>query len=178
MLDIIRVINTYYPKENQLKHILMTHSKQVSDFALELAANSSLAIDKKFVYEASMLHDIGIFMTHAPQIQCFGEYPYLCHGYLGAELMRTEGFPRHALVCERHTGAGISKEEILSLNMPVPVKDMIPVSIEEKLICFADTFYSKTHLGEKKSLSAARKSIAIHSEEGVKRFDEWCELFL
>ena len=178
MLDIISIINTYYPKDNQLRHILMTHSKQVTDFALKLSSYSSLSIDETFVYEAGMLHDIGIFMTNAPKIQCFGEYPYLCHGYLGAELMRKEGYPRHALVCERHTGAGLCKEEIFSLNIPVPIKDMIPVSIEEKLICFADTFYSKSRLDKKKSLSEARRSIAIHSEEGVKRFDEWCELFL
>lgn len=178
MLDSRRIIDKYYPEENLLKHILLTHSGQVTDFALQLAGRSSLSLDEDFVYEAGMLHDIGIFMTYAPKIQCFGEAPYLCHGYLGAELLRKEGFPRHALVCERHTGAGISKEEVLALNLPVPAKDMIPLSIEEKLICFADAFYSKTYLDKKRSLAEARRSIAIHGEEGAKRFDEWCELFL
>ncbi len=177
-MDVFKLIDTYYPEENKLKHILLTHSKQVTDLALKLASQKQLSIDADFVYEAAMLHDIGIFMTHAPTIACFGNQPYLAHGYLGAELLRKEGYPRHALVCERHTGAGVSKEEVLSFHIPVPVKDMIPQSIEEKLICFADTFYSKTQLEKEKTLVEARESIAIHSSEGLKRFDDWCELFL
>ena len=35
-----------------------------------------------------MLHDIGIFQTDAPGIHCFGSQPYICHGRLGAELLR------------------------------------------------------------------------------------------
>ncbi len=178
MMDVLKIIDTYYPEENKLKYILLTHSKEVTDLALELASKSQLIVDMDFVYEAAMLHDIGIFLTHAPTIQCFGNQPYLAHGYLGAELMRKEGYSRHALVCERHTGAGITKEEVKAFHIPIPVKDMIPLSIEEKLICFADVFYSKTNLNQKKSLTEARESIAKHSSEGVKRFDDWCELFL
>ena len=35
-----------------------------------------------------MLHDIGIFRCNAPDIDCHGDAGYICHGYLGAELMR------------------------------------------------------------------------------------------
>jgi len=93
-------------------------------------------------------------------------------------LMREEGFPKHALVCERHTGAGISKEDIETSGLPLPKQDFIPVSIEEQIICFADKFYSKTHIDREKTVEQARKSLEKYGEAGVKRFDKWCTLFL
>ncbi len=175
----LKLIDKYYPEDNELKRILTIHSRQVSDKALWIAArHPELGLDEQFLYEAAMLHDIGIFKTNAPDIQCFGDKPYICHGYLGADLMRAEGFPRHALVCERHTGAGLSLKHIEADNLPVPHRDMIPVSIEEQVVCFADKFYSKTHLDREKTVEKARKSLERYGEDGVKRFDHWCELFL
>ena len=92
--------------------------------------------------------------------------------------MRQEGYERHALVCERHTGAGLSLQGILDQNLPVPHREMVPVSLEEQVICFADKFFSKTHLDREKSLEKALKSISKYGEEGVIRFNSWCERFL
>ena len=157
----------------------MVHSRSVAEKAIAIAnAHPELKIDKQFVEEAAMLHDIGIFRTNAPGIQCFGTEPYICHGTIGAQLMREEGFPLHALVCERHTGAGLSLMEIERQNLPVPHHDMLPLSLEEKLICFADKFFSKTHLEKEKSLEQARQSLVKFGEEGVARFDAWASLFL
>ena len=157
----------------------MVHSRSVADKAIAIAnAHPELKIDKQFVEEAAMLHDIGIFRTNAPGIQCFGTEPYICHGTIGAQLMREEGFPLHALVCERHTGAGLSLMEIERQNLPVPHHDMLPLSLEEKLICFADKFFSKTHLEKEKSFEQARLSLVKFGEEGVARFDVWASLFL
>ena len=175
----LALIDKYYPENNELKHILLTHSRSVADKALALARkHPELNLDLQFVEEAAMLHDIGIFRTDAPDICCFGTYPYICHGYLGADLVRAEGFPRHALVCERHTGAGITQEAAEAQQLPLPHRGMVPVSLEEQLVCFADKFYSKTHLEGEKSVEKARKSIAKYGEDGVARFDRWCGLFL
>lgn len=173
------LIDKYYPQPNELKQILLNHSHSVADKALWIADHHpELNLDRDFLYEAAMLHDIGIFLTDADGIHCFGDKPYICHGYLGAELIRDEGFPLHALVCERHTGAGLSLAQILEQNLPVPHREMVPLSLEEQVICFADKFYSKTHLDKEKSVEKARKSLVRYGEEGVKRFDHWCELFL
>lgn len=178
-MDPIEIINKYYPKDNQLKHILVIHSKAVADKAMSIVdAHPELNADRAFVFEAAMLHDIGIYMTNAPALLCWGDYPYICHGYLGADLMRREGFPRHALVCERHTGAGLSLEDILAQNLPIPHREMLPVSIEEQIVCFADKFFSKTHLNEEKTIEKARRSLLKYGESGARRFDKWCELFL
>ncbi len=82
--------------------------------------------------------------------------------------LRKEGFERHALVCERHTGAGLTLEEIIERQLPVPHREMVPVTLEEQIICFADKFFSKTHLDEEKTVEKARKSIAKYGEEGSK----------
>ena len=92
--------------------------------------------------------------------------------------MRAEGYPRHALVCERHTGAGLSMEEIIRQGLPIPHRDMRPVSMEEQVVCFADKFFSKTKLDKEKSIEKALKSLLKHGDEGVSRFEHWCEMFL
>ncbi len=55
---------------------------------------------------------------------------------------------------------------------------MLPVSLEEQLICFADKFYSKTKLEREKPIEKIRQGLAAYGQEDVKRFDAWCELFL
>ncbi len=158
---------------------LVIHSLAVAGKAMKiLDAHHELRLNRSFVKEAALLHDIGIFQTDAPGIQCFGENPYIAHGYLGAEILRAEGFPQHALVCERHTGAGLSLQEIIDRQLPIPHREMLPVTMEEQLICFADKFFSKTRLDEEKTVEKARQSIAKYGEEGLSRFDRWCSLFL
>jgi uncharacterized protein len=177
-MNVIELINKYYTPGRQLD-ILLTHSRSVADKALQIASNHpELHLDKTFIEEAAMIHDIGIFLTNAHGIDCVGTEPYICHGYLGADLIRKEGYPHHALVCERHTGAGISAIDIEKSGLPLPHRDMLPVTLEEQLICFADKFFSKTHLDREKSVEAARKSISKFGTEGLRRFDNWCDLFL
>ena len=124
-----------------------------------------------------MLHDIGIFKCDAAGIQCFGTEPYICHGRIGAELLRSEGFPRHARVCERHTGAGITKAQIIAQNLPLQQQDFLPETMEEKVICYADKFFSKTHLDREKTIEQAEKSLSKFGDEGVLRFREWEKCF-
>ena len=102
----------------------------MADKALDIARNHpELDLDLQFVEEAAMLHDIGVFLCNAPGIECFGDAPYICHGTLGAELLNEAGFSRHALVCERHTGAGLSLRQIEVQNLPVPHRELMPVSM-------------------------------------------------
>ena len=178
-MDALAIINKYYPEDNELKHILLAHSRSVADKALWIAGkHPELDLDKQFLEEAAMLHDIGIFRCNAPDIDCHGDAEYICHGYLGAELMRAEGYPRHARVCERHTGTGISLAKIEERNLPLPHRDFMPETLEEQLICFADKFYSKTKLDKEKSVEKVKLSLSKYGSETVERFDNWCKLFL
>jgi len=173
------IIEKYYIRGSRSYEILMRHSVDVAAKALAIAdRHPEMNLDRDFIYEAAMLHDIGIFLTDAPDIDCFGKYPYICHGYLGSELLTKEGLPQHALVCERHTGVGLSLNDIIDNRLPLPHRDMLPVSLEEKLICLADKFYSKSHLEREKSIDKIRKSILKHGSEQEKRLDELIGLFI
>jgi len=179
------IIEKYYPKNSglykdvQLYKILIDHSTAVTNKALKIIdKHPELKIDRKFVSEAAMLHDIGIFETYAPTIFCFGSHPYIAHGYLGCELLKKEGYPKHALVSERHTGAGLSKEDIIAQDFPVPHRDMLPVSMEEQLICFSDCFFSKTKPGKEKTVGQVEDSMKKYGERSVHQFREWCKMFL
>jgi len=173
------VIDKYYSDNPPLKSLLLLHSTLVARKALAIVdSHPELGADRGFVEEAAMLHDIGIFLTDAEPIHCFGKYHYLCHGYLGADLLRNEGLPRHALVAERHTGTGLTLKQILERNLPLPHRDMVPVSIEEKIVCFADKFFSKTRPDEEKTVLQAEKSLDKFGQEGVEIFNEWCKVFL
>ena len=175
----MRVIDKYYSDNPPLKDLLILHSRLVADKALKVAAvHPELNLDTQFIEEAAMLHDIGIFLTDAAPIHCFGSCHYVCHGYLGAELLRCEGLPRHALVAERHTGTGLTLKQILERDLPVPHRDMIPLSSEEKVICFADKFFSKTRPAQEKTVEQAESSLVKFGQEGVLVFREWCNLFL
>ena len=177
-MDYQAIIDKYYPEDNQLRYILMTHSALVTKRAVRICdLHPELLLDRQFIIEAAMLHDIGIFKCNAPGIYCFGSEPYLIHGRIGAELLRAEGYPKHARVCERHTGAGITKEEIIRLNLPLPHQDFLPETMEEKVICYADKFFSKTHPEVEKTIEQAEQSLKRFGEEGLERFKGWEKLF-
>ncbi len=179
-IDVKGIIDFYYPEENELKNIYIVHAEKVTAFALELAhKHPELGFDLQFVEEAAMLHDLGIFLTDAPRIYCCGTAPYLCHGYLGAELLRSLGYERHARVCERHTGTGLTKEIIAANGWNLPVKDFVPETLEEQLICFADKFYSKTKfLKERRTLEQVIESMAKISPEAVEKVKLWAGMFM
>ncbi len=177
-MDYRHIIDKYYPEDNALKQILLKHSRAVADKALHICeTHPELALDRQFVEEAAMLHDIGIFRCDAPGIECHGSEPYICHGRIGAELLRSEGFPRHARVCERHTGAGLSVHDITTQHLPLPVQSFLPETLEEQLICYADKFFSKTRLDQEKTAEQAEKSLSKFGQEGVQRFRKWHQMF-
>ena len=177
-MDFQKIIDHYYQEDNELKHILLTNSEAVANKALAIASlHPELNIDLSFLREAAMLHDIGIIECNAPGIYCFGTQPYICHGRIGAEMLRSLGYPRHARVCERHTGTGLTKEDIIKRHLPLPHQDFTPETWEEKLICYADKFFSKTHTDREKTFEQAEHSLAKFGEEGVILFRQWASIF-
>ena len=174
-VDPLEIIRKYYAHDSVVFPILVEHSRMVIQKSLEIAKGlKDLGPDIAFIEEAAMLHDIGIFMTNSPIIGCFGEKRYICHGYLGRELLENEGLPVHALVCERHVGVGLSAGDIDRQALPLPKRDMLPDSIEEKIICYADKFFSKKagEMHREKSLPEVRQDMLRYGEGHLRRFDE------
>jgi uncharacterized protein len=177
-MDTLNLINKYYPSDSPVYSTLLEHSRLVVKKCIEIAeAVSFLSPDIQFIKEAAMLHDIGIIFTKAPAIGCYGEKDYICHGYIGRELLEKEGLPAHALVCERHVGVGLSISEVKLHNLPIPVRDMLPFTLEEKIICYADKFFSKDSPGLEKTLEQVRKETGKYGAEMLKRLDEMTAMF-
>ena len=172
------LITKYYEEGSALLDLLLTHSEMVARKALAVADAARLDIDRDFVYNAAMLHDIGIFRCDAPGIYCHGVEPYIRHGVIGGELLRQEGLEAYARVCERHTGSGLTAKEIAETGMPLPHVDFLPETLEEKLICYADKFYSKSgDPKEEKSLERVRHSMSKFGPDSLARFDALHALF-
>jgi uncharacterized protein len=90
MIDPANIIEKYYTRGSEIHFILVNHSTDVMNKALEIAnKHPEFKLDTEFIAEASMLHDIGMYLTKAPRILCHGEAQYIQHGYLGADLLRS-----------------------------------------------------------------------------------------
>lgn len=176
--DAYRIIDKYYPAGSSLRDIYLHHCRSVAALALEILDRKKLPLDRETVEAAALLHDIGICATDAPSIECHGTEPYLRHGVIGADMLRREGAPEEiAAVAERHTGAGLTAREIRDGHLPLPERDLLPRTLLEKLICYADKFYSKSGSMQRKSFEKVRASMARFSPDTLARFDALHNLF-
>jgi len=185
------IIYHFYPEDTPLRRLLLLHSQCVAQKALSLLLPPSA--DLQLIYDGAMLHDIGICQCHAPSIFCEGSEPYICHGTIGAEMLRAYlaelenqkvknigiDLEACARICERHTGAGLTAQNILDQGLPIsPVRDLLPETLEEKAICLADKFYSKSgDPSREKELIRVRQSIRKFGEDSINRFEALCTQF-
>ena len=180
MIDTDAIICELYTPGSLAYDILTEHSRCVADKALDAAgAVAHLNPDLGFIEEAALLHDIGIIFTDSPSIGCHGNQPYLFHGFMGRDFLEKKGLPVHALVSERHTLTGLTRDAIVSRNLGLPERDMVPVTLEETIICFADKFFSKTkgEIGTPKPVDTILTQLSNYGEEYVLTFKTWLETF-
>lgn len=206
-MDYLALIHRYYPEDNALRRMLLHHSRQVCARALQIVErHPELGANRNLVEAGAMLHDIGIFLTDAPGIHCHGTAHYILHGSLGAQLLRNEAkqlkkekqqeeqlkeeqlqaiqlqeelhfYEALARICERHTGTGLTRQTIIEWGLPDPQQDLLPETIEEQIICYADKFYSKSHLERERTIPQTLQSLEKFGDEGVEKFRHWTELF-
>ncbi len=94
--------------------------------------NNGHDINLELAVLGAVLHDIGRSKTHG-----------IAHGIEGAKILRKYNFDEKlALIAERHIGAGIPKNEAVELGLPP--KDYMPISLEEKLVAHCDNLISGT----------------------------------
>lgn len=101
----------------------------MAKIALKIARkleNRGFNINLELVEIGALLHDIGRSKTHTVH-----------HAIVGAEIAREKGLPEPIIkIIERHVGGGITAQEAEKLGWPV--KDYIPKTLEEKIVCYAD----------------------------------------
>jgi len=161
----INLLKKYSTDKNSFANVL-AHSRKVQELAVSLAKRIQNA-NVDFVRIAAILHDIGRF-------NCPVGRKTIWHGVEGAKILRKEGLRKYALVAERHLGVGISKEDIKRQKLPLPLKDYMPKTIEEKIISYADNLLFGSRIGTiqevikrfEKEVSPfyAKKIIKLHNE--------------
>lgn len=167
----------WYKEHKKAFGFLFAHSVAVAEFAVPIAQKEGY--DVNLVREGALLHDIGIVKTNAPSIGCFGSAAYITHGVAGAEMLRAEGFPELASICETHVGVAITADEIGAQRLPLPCRDMVPCSQEEVLIAYADKFFSKRpeYLTQAKPIEVVLQEISQFGERPVAIFKSWHKQF-
>lgn len=170
------VIHKYIPPDSLTYAYYLPHVAAVTAKALRIAQHLGLdAAQCRFIEEAAMLHDLGVIRVRAEYMGCTGALPYIAHVIEGRRLLEAEGLPRHARVAERHVGVGLTREEILNQGLPLPARDILPQTLEEEIISWADLFFSKSkgQLWRERSLEEARRHAARWGERSVATFDAW-----
>lgn len=166
--SVAEIFEEHYPPGTPSRELLWEHSAAVATLSLEIGRTHQARLD--FLEEAAWLHDIGIRYTHAPGILCQGDPPYLCHGILGREICEKAGLPEHGMVCETHVGTGLTADEVKATGYPMPHRDMLPKTLEERIICYADQFFSKS-TPNRLPVDDVRRRVARHGEASLARFE-------
>ncbi len=105
------------------------HSENVKEIALAVARRAAArgkGVDLKLVEAGALLHDVGRAATHGP-----------AHCSEGAGMLRKEDVPEKvARFAETHFLGGLTAKEAGALGLPA--REMIPLTVEEKIVCYAD----------------------------------------
>lgn len=179
-INYFKIIHKYIRPDSLTYSLYLPHVSLVTAKSIRIAERLDLSDAKlQFIEEAAMLHDIGIVMVNDEELGCSGKLDYICHGVEGRKILEKEGLLKHAKIAENHTGVGIFKDEIIKNNLPLPKRDILPTTIEEKIICYSDLFFSKIPeiLWHEKEVDEARRSIGKFGERHVKIFNEWVKKF-
>lgn len=170
-----RLIDVIYADAPEARRILLAHSEAVARLAVEIAGRCGFEGDLDEVRYAAMLHDVGIIATDAPGIGCHGSAPYIAHGVIGADMLRAVGAPEYAArVAERHTGVGLTIDDIRLQHLSLPTdRVLVPQTRLERLVCYADKFFSKNpdSLDVMKGFDRVRAGVARHGDDNLARFD-------
>lgn len=176
--DINWLFKKYYANNPELRKILRTHSELVAKKALRINKEKHLGLPPVDVYIAAMLHDIGVVRCNAPGIGAHGTLPYLQHGIEGQKILKENGLEQFASICSTHTGAGITASEIRQNSLPLPELDFLPETTLEKLICYSDKFFSKSHdLSHEKTFEEVAEQMKKFGEDSYQRFLSLHQLF-
>jgi uncharacterized protein len=129
----------YAPNEDAFE-LVFTHCLVVRSVAEQLLLPG---IDADLVRTGALLHDIGVYRLY-DEAGNLDHGAYLRHGVAGYDLLTELGWPEQlARFCAHHTGMGLTRADVLSQRLPLPVADYLAESAEEELLMYADKFHSK-----------------------------------
>ncbi len=148
---------------------VINHCIAVRDIAVKIAKKANANIE--LVEIGSLLHDIGRSKTHG-----------IHHAIEGVKIAKKLNLDESIIkIIERHIGAGLLIEDTKKLGLPV--KDYLPVSLEEKIVCHADTLVNGSkrqpvEIEVEKALTKGLKDYAIRLVNLHKELSEICGIDL
>jgi uncharacterized protein len=130
--------------------LVYTHCEIVARIAGQLVAPG---VDAALVRAGCLLHDIGVYRLDPGEA-------YIRHGLLGYEALAELGWSETlARFCTRHTGVGVTRDDVLRQDLPLPLDDYVAETAEERLVMYADKFHSKS--APPRFVSAAAYTVAV-----------------
>lgn len=168
----IKSLHVKYASTKDVFDLVYTHCNIVWLVAEQLYLANSIDVDIQLVKAGCLLHDIGVYQLFDKTGNERTDIQYVTHGILGEEILRAEGFDESLWrIGSHHTGAGISKEQIQKLSLPLPPRDFMADSTEEALVMYADKFHSKTDPPYFNSLEWYKDYAKRFGEDVVERFE-------
>ena len=167
----IRALHEKYAPTRAAFEVVYTHCVIVCEIAERLVDDAGSDLDVELVRAGCLLHDIGVYRLYDMSGQ-LDHKGYVRHGVLGYELLRGEGFPEEICrFCSRHTGVGLTRDDIVRQGLPVPAGDYVAETGEERLVMYADKFHSKTSPPRFVSADSYAVHVRRYGEEKVAVFE-------
>ncbi|HEX3713264.1 MAG TPA: HD domain-containing protein [Trebonia sp.] len=124
--------------------LVYTHCQIVGAVAGQLLAASGFAANAALVRAGCLLHDVGVYPLY-DEAGRLDHANYIRHGVLGYQLLRAEGLPE--VICRfasHHTGVGLTRDDVVRQELPVPPADYLADTAEETVVMYADKFHTKS----------------------------------
>lgn len=138
----IKKLHQKYAKTEADFTLIYTHCQVVEAIAMQLLDAKPIdSINRELVHVGCLLHDIGAY-----DVLEGGKFVRgVRHGVIGEEILKSEGFSEVIWrFASHHTGVGLSEQDVVDQNLPIPVADYIAETDEERLLMYADKFHSKS----------------------------------
>ena len=133
-----------------------THCLIVKNISLQIAEklekDYGIKTDKKLIEIGALIHDIGIYKYFDEDYKIKNKYVF--HGMVGYEILIKEGVSKkRARFALTHIGVGYEKD--------------IPISLEEEIVAYADSFHSKKPVGFNSYEDEKKKLESFGSDKGI-----------
>lgn len=140
----IKALHLKFAPSKETFDLVFLHCSAVHDIAQQLIDAHHIKVNRDFVLAACLLHDIGAYKVYEADTSIKTGRKYVEHGVEGSRLLRREGYDEaFCCIAERHTGVGLTKEKVKKQGLPLPLRDYVPETKEERLVAYADTFHTK-----------------------------------
>ena len=164
----IRALHERFAPSEAAFASVWTHSLIVCRIAEQVGGDD---LDMELVRAGCLLHDIGVYRLEPAD-------PYILHGLRGYELLGEAGLPETLRrFCAHHTGVGITRDDVVRQQLPLPHGDFLAESGEEELVMYADKFHSKSTPPRFLSAATFSARVARFGDDKVKRFGSLVDRF-